>query len=334
LQPLGHLVSVFVAPRAIALLGARATIRFAFLVPAVGFLGFGVASSWILGAAMMFVTGLGIGAVEVAVNTLIITRGGERRTSLLNLTHLFFGVASVLVPVAATQAVAAGMSWAMLCLLTATLLVAVGVAWGGLPDDPPAKMAAGSGGAELQWTFLVLLALTLAVYVGAEMGIGSWLTKYMMTVHGASLTVAGNVLSLYWLGLTAGRLGLSLFAHRVRDENLLLALSALATLSVTVAMTAGSATVSAAGFIATGLGFSGIFPGVIAIGGRRHPQAAARATSVLIGGAGIGQITLPWLMSVLADRSGMVFGMALYGLLTAVLVVLSLLIQRRARRNA
>lgn len=334
LQPLGHLVSVFVAPRAIARLGARSTLRLAFMVPALGFVGFGLVTTWPLGAAMMFVTGLGIGAIEVAANTLIITAGGERRTSLLNLTHLFFGVASVLVPVAATQAIAAGLTWTVLCLLTAALLIAVGVSWGSLTQEPSAPATMPAAAERLHTPFLLLLAVTMAVYVGAEMGIGSWLTKYMMAAHGASLTTAGNVLSLYWLGLTAGRLGLSLFAHRVSDERLLLALSCVATVSVLLAMTSDSATVSAVGFVATGLGFSGVFPGVLAIGGRYHPHAAARATSVLIGGAGLGQITLPWLMSALADRSGLVFGMALYALLTGMLIVLSLLIRRRVSRIA
>lgn len=333
LQPVGHLVSVFIAPRIIQRLGARATLRAAFAIPALGYLGFGFATSWLVGVSMMFTTGLGIGTIEVAANTLIITASGSRSTSILNLTHLFFGVGSVLVPVLATQAIAAGMTWTGLCAVTSLLTLGVGIAWGSLPAEPPAATADNTPPEALQWSFLAVLAATMAVYVGAEMGIGSWLTKYMMSVHGSSLTAAGNVLSLYWLGLTAGRLALSLFAHKVSDERLLLGLTLFATLSVIVAQTASSATVCAMGFIGTGLGFSGVFPGIVAIGGRYHPNTTARATSVLIGGAGLGQIVLPWLMSALADRAGMVRGMAVYVLLTALLVMLSLVIVQHVHRR-
>jgi FHS family glucose/mannose:H+ symporter-like MFS transporter len=329
LQPAGHLLSVAAAPRAIEKIGCRNTLRLAFMIPAFAYFAFGWAASWPVGAAIMFATGMGIGTIEVACNTLMITNGGPRSTSLLNLTHLFFGVGAVLVPMLTTQAVAAGASWTSICVVTACITAAVGMSWGSLPRDAVATDRSHAAGAKLQWRFLLLLAAGMAVYVGAEMGLGSWLTKYMMSRHGVALTTAGNVLSLYWLGLTAGRLALSFLAHRTSDERLLVGLTLFASAAVLVAVLSDSPLLSAIGFTATGLGFSGIFPGIIALGGRLHPHSAARATSALVAGAGIGQITLPWCMSLLADVAGLNTGMTMYALLCLLLAAIAVQIQRR-----
>lgn len=330
LQPAGHLLAVAAAPRAIEAIGCRNTLRCAFMIPALAYFAFGWAHSWPVGAAIMFASGLGIGMVEVATNTLIIMQGGGRSTSLLNLTHLFFGVGAVVVPILTTQAVAAGISWTGICVFTGFFTAAVGIAWSLLPREEPTLRRHGAEEAKLQWGLLLLLAAGMAVYVGAEMGLGSWLTKYMMSRHAMALTGAGKVLSLYWLGLTAGRLILSLVAHRVTDERLLVGLTIFASVAVLIAVSSDSALLSTIGFTATGLGFSGVFPGIIALGGRSHPHAAARATSVLVAGAGLGQIILPWCMSLLADSAGLNTGMIVYAVLCVALAVIAVLIKRRA----
>jgi fucose permease len=167
----------------------------------------------------------------------------------------------------------------------------------------------------------------LGVYVGTEVGIGGWLTKYMVTVREVTLTYAGNALSVYWLGLAAGRLVLSMLSHRIREETLLVGLTLSASVAwcsaLIVAAPVGS--VICAGF--TGLAFSGIFPAIIALGGRSHPHDTAGVTSVMIAGAGLGGIVIPWTMSAVADAAGLVPGMAVYGLLCAAMVVQAQLVR-------
>src|SRR5512139_27008 len=111
LQGTAYLLSVIAAGRIIRPWGMRVAITVGMLALAAGYAGFGVVSTWWGGAAMMFISGLGIGLVEVALNTLLVDIGGKRRSNLLNLAHLFFGLGAVVVPAAAAWAVAAGMSW-------------------------------------------------------------------------------------------------------------------------------------------------------------------------------------------------------------------------------
>jgi fucose permease len=179
----------------------------------------------------------------------------------------------------------------------------------------------------------MLLAAILGVYVGVEMGIGAWLTKYMVSQRGVSLTYAGNTLSLYWMGLAAGRLALSWLSHRFGETELLVGLTVVAAVALPAALWVPAAWLCVVGFAVTGAGFSGIFPVVIAIGGRHHPHDVAGITSVMITGAGIGGIVVPWAMSAIADVTGVGTGMAFYAAMGATMVVLAVSIAQSAGRR-
>lgn len=328
LQPIGYLLSVLSASRLIEALGMRRVLQGGFFTAAAGYAGFGLVSAWAAGAAMMFVTGAGIGIVEVAANSLIVNRGGERRSSLLNFAHFFFGIGSVVTPAVATQAVAAGVSWSQAFLCTAGVLAAVAAAWQLLPGNDAEGYGHEVGAQALHRRFIVLCALMLGVYVGTEMGIGNWLTKYLVSVRGVELTAAGRALSLYWLGLTVGRLALSLMSHHFAQARLLVGLAVFASLAFCGALLASAGAFEIAGFALIGLGFSGIFPAVIGLGGRYHQRSIAKATSIMIGGAGIGAIVIPWVMSGIADAIGLRAGMAFYGAMCLVMVVLAAVMAR------
>lgn len=329
LQPVGYLLAVLMAGRLIEAYGMRTVLAAAMSMSAAGFAGFGLISGWTGGAAMMFVSGLGFGVMEVGTNSLLIVAGGERRSNLLNFAHLFFGVGSFITPVLAAHAVAAGISWRLTFLIAGLATAAVAIGWG-LFDvhDVAAVRPTGSARRGVPRSPVALLcASMLGVYVGTEIGIGGWLTKYMVTVRDVSLTYAGNALSMYWLGLAAGRLALSVLSHRVREEMLLVALTALAAFGMCAALFVQRPFAVVISAALTGLGFSGIFPAVIALGGRSHPHDTAGVTSVMIAGAGLGGILIPWTMSAVADAAGLVAGMAVYAVLCAVMVVQALLLR-------
>jgi fucose permease len=301
----------------------RAVLSAGPLAFAAGYGGFGLASGWVSGAAMMLVAGLGFGVAEVALNTLLIGIGGERRANLLNFTHLFFGVGSFLAPPIVAQTVAAGVPWRACFAAAGLVMAAVGFGWSRLPVDRTAVPAAVTGGGRAPRSSLgYLLAAILGVYVGVEMGIGGWLTKYMVSTRGVTLTYASNALTLYWRGLAAGRLVLSALSHRIGETALLLGLTVVSGMSLPAALLAPAPWLVVLCFAATGLGFSGIFPVVIALGGRHHPHDSAGITSVMITGAGIGGIVVPWAMSAIADVAGLQAGMVFYAVLGASMVAL------------
>lgn len=336
LQGVGYLVAVVAAPRLIGRFGMRSVLVTGLLTAGAGLIGFASTSIWIGGASVMFVIGLGFGAMEVTANTLLIAIGGERRANLLNFTHLFFGVGSFVAPALTTRAVDAGILWQSVFVAAGVITAGVGLGWRALSAQDAVRTPSEAGpqvrGASRS-PLVVLLAIALAAYVGAEIGIGGWLTKYMVSEHHVTLTYAGTVLSLYWLGMAAGRLALTVLAHRVRDELLLIGLAASATVAGAAALLAPSPMSAAVCFALTGLGFSGIFPAAIALAGRRYPDDTAAVTSTLIAGGAIGGISIPWIMSAIADGFGLVAGMGFYALMTAVVAALTVAVKLALSRD-
>jgi fucose permease len=275
--------------------------------------------------------------MEVGVNTVLIGVGGERRTNILNFAHLFFGVGSFAGPFAATHAVGLGVSWRWPYVVTAFLTIGVGLAWLSVRDTslPSEELPPDPAPAQrIDMRLVLLLATLLGVYVGVETGVGWWITKYLTTVRQVPIDAAGNVLALYWLGLTALRLVLTFTAHHARDEHLIVVMAVAATMALIVALSSNTTAMATVAFALTGMGLSGIFPAVIAIGGRTHPRDVAHVTSILIAGAGVGGIVIPWAMSAVADRTSMTTGMAFYAAISLLMVVLSItLIAMLARRS-
>jgi len=126
---------------------------------------------------------------------------------------------------------------------------------------------------------------------------------------------------------------LSGVAHRISEERLILGLTLFSSLALAGSVMAGNSWLAALCFAGTGLGFSGIFPAVIALGGRLHPHRTAAVTSILIAGAGIGGIVIPWTMSAIADGVGLVAGMSFYVATAAAMVLLGAVIARATRAD-
>jgi len=124
---------------------------------------------------------------------------------------------------------------------------------------------------------------------------------------------------------------LSMLAHRFPEERLLLGLSLLALAAFCGALAAPGSVGAFVGFGLTGLGFSGIFPGVMALNGRYGPEAAARTTGTLITGAALGNIVIPWTMAAIVGRAGIGAGMGFYAAMAVVMVGLVAVLPRAPR---
>ena len=325
----GYLLSAASAGPVIRLCGLRAVLSIGMLGYAAGAGGFGAVSTWWGAATTLFISGLGWGVVEVALSTLFIAIGGARSANLLNLGQLSFGVGAFVGPAAAAWVVAGGVSWRAVFEVAGGLTALTALAWALQPIRRAAPVDASPAQAKttpLRSKLTVVMALMLAAGVGVEMGTGGWLSKYMVGVRGVDLSYGGTVVSLYWMGIAAGRLILSATSQYFNQERLLVGL----TISAVAAFAFGLATqhpaLAAAAFAVTGLAISGIFPGVLALAGKYHPQNVPGITSVVITGGGLGGIIIPWVMSAVADGFGLVAGMAFYVVMCALMIVLAIAI--------
>lgn len=327
---LGYFVATFLSGVLIHRLGPRKVIVGGLLIQAVGLGLFGLTGSVAVNVALRLLSGAGAAGTEVVVNFGVVRmeRGGQSR--LMNLMHAAFAAGSVVSPLGVLRIAEAEAPWQTIFRLGAALSLAMAAAMAVMPfsrlDVPveaghkPARL-----GEVLRNPLVILGSLILMVYVGVEIGVTDWVAKYCvdaMPSSNASRKYASVLVSAFWVGLLAGRIGVSALYQGERQDRLLLGMGVTATAAmVALAFTPSVVGVAVAVFVA-GLGFSGVYPVVMALLGRHLHTGQSLAVAMASTGGGIGGFVFPFAMAAVFDQIGIARGFGLYAGLTGVMLVL------------
>jgi fucose permease len=250
----------------------------------------------------------------------------------MNLMHGAFAVGAVAGPVLLGAILASGLAWTILFRAIAAVFAVLCIALAamrfdrlGTVDGPkPTKGGKASAKGAAYWLGFVCLLL----YVGAEMGISNWIAEYLVRIFAADPATASLAVSLFWVGLLAGRFGVPALYRGKHPERVLVASSLLLLAStaalcalgyLTKAGAASSAALWAPGaatFLA-GLGCSIVYPTVVSLVGIACEGGQSEAVSFAISGGGVGLFAFPFLMSALAQAFGIRAGFASYAVIAA-----------------
>ena len=291
---------------------------------------------WAAIVTFAFVSGLGAGAIDAAINAFAAARFTARVITWL---HACWGLGAMVGPLAMTAVIAAGPGWRGGYALLAAALVAMAGAFRltlGLWDEPAGAAGIGRGqeGAgrlreALRQPRVRANALVFFLYTGAETSAGQWAYSLLTESRGMAPAAAGLAASTYWGSIFVGRLAFGAIAHHVAPPRLLRFGMAGAPLAALVVCLTRSASLGFAGLFALGLLLAPVFPLLIAetparVGERHAPHSIGFQISAATLGAG----TLPAAAGVLARRAGLE---SLGPFLLAVTVLLLLLHERGPR---
>ena len=278
--------------------------------------------------------GLGAGAIDGGANGLILDLFPTSRGRALNTLHLFFSVGALSSPLIVGRLVEAGIPWQAIVLGTAAVAVPIGVLLAAtpMPDGRhKATPVAGEptpGRLAFRWP-LIVLEIAIACYVASEIGVSSWLVRFL---EDAPIATATTGLSLFWAGLALGRL----VSARISDRFDHLAFATLSAAGAGVAVIAAVLVPSLEGSIAlfaiAGFASGPVFPLIVAIGGERHPGRSAAVSGFLTGAAVLGSVIYPPVMGFLSVNVGLVVAMFGTGLLS--IASAGALLLARERRSA
>jgi fucose permease len=277
--------------------------------------------------------GLGSGAVDGGVNGLILDLYPTSRGQALNRLHLFFSLGALTTPLAVGRLIDAGVAWQ--AVIVGTTLVAFPLAAlfavATMPSGRRPGGTDGGGGAPIAYALpLILLGVAIACYVASELGVSNWLVRFL---DAAPLSTATAALSLYWAGLTVGRLVSARFADRFDHLRLATASILVAAVAIVAAVFVPSIGLSVALFGLVGFASGPVYPLIMAIGGDRFPDRSAAVSGFLAGTAVVGSIVYPPVMGFLSVTVGLtvaMLGTALLGFACAGALVFS----GRAAREA
>jgi fucose permease len=284
------------------------------VVQALGLVVFARHPSPVVNMILNFAIGVGQGCVEVVTNFGVIRMEREGESRLMNLAHAAFCVGGVVGPLAVGAYLRLfeqwGGGWRLVYPVSGVLVLAAIVMFSSVrfPAEPGADaqggqgQRAGGGRARVFTPLLGILTVMLFLYVSAEIGFSNWASEYFVEVAGATASLGALMVATLWLGVLAGRLGLSLWFTSDRQDLAILALSLLSGASVLLLRASRGIPLAAIAVFLTGLGYSGVYPMVMALVGRLFQTG--RAVGIASTGGGVGSFAFPLVMGYLSERVG------------------------------
>lgn len=327
LRGLGVILSVFLSGVLADIFGKKVVILSGVGLWIVGLAIFAFSTSTYLSLAIWVLIGLGLGAVDAGINSLVAEVSANKASAMSRL-HFWFGVGAVTAPLYA-QWMLSIFSWRIL-FLSVSLMALVFFAFIAGRTFP--ANAASSG--QSVWSNLRLVVNRTTLFLGVIMfgytGIGTafmgWINTYLNSHLFVSPWAASIVLTIYSLGLSVGRLAISEIAERVKYERLLIVSAVLSTLTTVLALSSGSAIVAGLGFGLTGFFFAALLPTCLAIGTGQNPHLAGTVTGLLITFGAVGRTIVPGLVGSIANSASIARGMQILLVFSGLIVVAALVL--------
>jgi MFS transporter, FHS family, glucose/mannose:H+ symporter len=293
--------------------GRRPVLATAAAVLGIGLALEATAPTWTVFLIAAVPAGLGAGIIDGGMNGLILDLFRRRPGGALNLLHLGFSVGAATAPIVIGQLVGAGADWRAIILATAAAALGIGVLLGlhHMPSGRHVKNATldtGNRFARVSILPLVALALAIGFYVSSEIGVSSWLVRFL---DSASNDVATAALGLFWGGLAVSRLLAARVADRFPPVAFAGACAFAAGAALVGAIAVPSLPAAIALFVLSGFFFGPVYPMIMAIAGALYPNRIAAVTGMLAGSAVVGGIIYPPLMGLISDEAGI--AVAMYG---------------------
>lgn len=313
-------------------LGRRTVLGLALGIHALGFAALAIAPVWPLFLLAAIPAGLGGGEMDGGVNGLFLDLFTTNRGRGLSALHLFYGVGALLSPFFVGRLVEAGVAWQAIVLGTAIAMLPVALLYT-LTDMPTGHHEVAETGSRIRVGFalpLVALAIAIGCYVAAEIGVSSWLVRFLGS---APLTTATGALSLFWLGLTLGRLMSAVLGDRFDHLRFAVIAAFVSGVALFGAVVVPDLTVSIALLAVVGFAFGPVYPLIMTVAGQRFPGRTAAISGLLAGAAVVGGTLYPPAMGPLSETVGLGAAMVGAGVLAVASAGALLLVRRPAALN-
>lgn len=258
---------------------------------------------WLL-AAIIFLTGLARGVVDVSGNTLLMWVHGENVGPFMNALHLFYGVGSFLAPVIIAQAlqITGGISWGYWTIAILLIPPILQLFF----TQSPSHFEAESRAEIKTEKRLIILLMVLFLFCYSSMAniFGGWIYSYSLESNLANETNAAYLTALFWGAFTVGRLISIPIAAQYRPNSILTAdlMGCLLSLGLMLLFPKASFAIWV-GTAGLGLSVASMFPTIMTLA-ERCLDVTGRITSRFVIGSALGGMLPPWLVGQLFETTG------------------------------
>lgn len=297
-------------PRVLVLTGACIITAFSGLTIGVSYL------FW-LNLAVAFCLGAGNGAVVSSSSALLIEMHTQSAGTMMNLHHFFYALGAIGGPVVMGYLLSIAWRWQLiyrvagLVSFSVALLLFIIHIGGYRPKADGAYVKRGLIIGETKMFFLVGLTL---LGIGTQNGVIFWIVPFFLDVRSVTIVQASLCLALISIGMGVGRLVLVWLSARVSSIRILSGLFICTNISLLAIYLSSSLLLNLVFCFLVGCGFSGLFPILLALGGRMYPTQSGTAVGMISFAAGIGSAMMPWIISSIAEKSSMGLSMGVTSL--------------------
>ncbi|MEH7381122.1 MFS transporter [Bacillus sp. JJ1533] len=317
----GTIISSLVSGKVLRRFGTGKVTFVSVLMTACALLGFQFAPSvgWLVVCAIPL--GLGAGAVDSGLNDYVATHYKAHHMSWL---HCFWGVGATLGPIIMAKFIVAGNLWrngyftisgiqfalVIILLITLPLWKKVNKNNNKTTNEELESVEAVSSDVmtndvkPLQIKGVKLALASFLFYCAVESTVGLWGSSFLVNVKGVTAATSAKWISLYYAGITIGRLITGFVTFRMTNRTLIRAGQIIALTGAVLLFLPLPSIFSLVGFIIIGLGLAPIFPCMLhetpTRFGKKHSQTIMGYQMAI---AYTGTTVMPPLLGYIASHS-------------------------------
>jgi len=273
--------------------------------------GLTLATSLIFFYVLYFVSGCLFGIKFMNANLSMLEGKVKNKDSIINLGHGFFAIGALTSPFLAFSLVSKQMNWKLLYLVVIGLTLISLISYLFINKKNQVGLLAEKKTLSMKEIFkyknkniyMVLTAILMLFYVMSEVTIFSWAPTFFRVEKLFDLYSASLIVSVFWIGILAGRLIISFLSYKIKAGTLLMMLSVISIIGLILAIFPVVQKINFIGAGLIGLGFSGIPPLLISSASKIFGSEKDLSLTILfVVGITSGSI-IPFIISLLANYS-------------------------------
>ena len=260
---------------------------------------------------LYFITGCLLGIIFMNANMSMLEGKVENKDSVVNLGHGFFAIGALSSPFIASYMINRHINWRFLYFIVIFLAIISFISYLLMYKRKQVILTAEKIDTPLKEIFksrkkniyMLLTSILMLFYVMSEVTIFSWAPTFFRVEKLFNIYDASLIVTLFWIGILAGRLIITVLSYKFKAGILLIMLSIFSLTGLALVIFPSVQIVNVMGAGIVGLGFSGIPPLLISSAGRIFGSRKEVSLTILfVIGTASGSI-IPFLIRLLAGYS-------------------------------
>lgn len=320
---LGFLMSTFFGGLLCERLGRKKVLMFGFVCVLLGITGISYSMSFAFFVFMMGFLNIGLGAVEIGINSLVAVIFVKNQAILMNLLHFFYGAGASIGPWHSGKLLSISFTWQNI-YMAALMPVAIVFIYLIVLKFPEKSQLGHQERVPLKSIVkdrkVLLFGAALGFYVSSELGITNWFVNYLAVVYKMDELRGAAYLSLFFITFTAGRLVGGFIAEKLGYLRSIIIFMGASLILFTGGTLLGERYVFMISLC--GLSFSIVFPTMVSVVIKEFKKSTSSILGFVITmSSGINMLS-NWMIGKLNDSFGVMMGFMTVIIFMVIVIIL------------